>query len=256
MQASNTSFFFISLNEDFSRLGKIHKMLPPSIFNNSKMTIWRIPSAEIEFFKKNTDSHGLDVIRYFDCYYLLIPLTKKSIKNLYEEFFDYISHDYENLIDINRNQENIHNLLKIVKDYTNNQKGMVILDYGCGTGISQGIAKKSNVKIFGFDICLNMREIASKKGMIVWGEKDLWHQPENSIDAVISSYVFHFLIDDTYLKLLYKILKPNGIIVANFHKNKNRDFIDQSLNKIGFKIILTQMLEKNGGHGTYVIYGK
>gem|GEM_PF-5199684 len=256
MQASNNSFFFISLNEDFSRLGKIHKMLPPPIFNNSKMTIWRIPSAEIEFFKKDTDILSLDVIRYFDCYYLLIPLTKKSIKNLYKEFFDYISHDYEHLIDINRNQENIHNLLKLAKDYINNQKRIVILDYGCGTGISQDIAKKLNMKIFGFDICPSMREIASKKGMIVWEEKDLWLQPENCIDAVISSYVFHFLIDDTYLKLLYKILKPNGIIIANFHKNKNRDFIDLSLNKIGFKIIRTQISERKEGHGTYVIYGK
>ena len=58
------------------------------------------------------------------------------------------------------------------------------------------------------------------------------------------------------LKLLYKILKTNGIIVANFHKNKNRDFIDKTLKIIGFKMIQSPIIESKEGHGTYVIYRK
>ena len=132
MQVYNNQLFFISLNEDFSRLEKLRYILADPIFNNSKMTIWKIPLNKSESFKKIFNNGSLDIIRYFDCYYLLIPLTKKSVKKLYEEFFDYISHDYENLIDLKRNQENICNLLKIVQKYYNNDTQLVILHYGCG----------------------------------------------------------------------------------------------------------------------------
>ena len=123
-------------------------------------------------------------------------------------------------------------------------------------GNSYNIAKKLQIKIFGFDTCPNMRSNSLEKGMVVWKKENLQQQPEFSIDAVISSYVFHFLIDDTNLKLLYKILKTNGIIVANFHKNKNRDFIDKTLKIIGFKMIQSPIIESKEGHGTYVIYRK
>jgi len=256
MLVSNNPFFFISLTEDFSKLrGNTSSQITP-IFNNAKITIGIIPASEIDLFKKNIREYSPRIISYFDYYYLMLPLTKKLTTKLYEEFFDYISPDYEHLIDLNRNQENIYNLLKIVQGYTYSKTKLVILDYGCGTGISHSFAKNYNYEIIGFDICPNMRQNASSKGMIVWGEKDLIQQPKSSIDAVISSYVFHFLIDDSYFKLLYKLLKPNGIIVANFHKNKNRNFIDQSLNKIGFEIIQSTILKNKEYHGTYVVYRK
>ena len=99
---------------------------------------------------------------------LIDTFNKISVKKLYEEFFDYISHDYENLIDLKRNQENICNLLKIIQKYYNNDIQLVILDYGCGTGISYNIAKKLQIKIFGFDTCPNMRSNSLEKGMVVW----------------------------------------------------------------------------------------
>ena len=258
MRASNNhQIFFIYLNDDISRIPESDKSNYTQFFENGIIAISKISCSELDFLKKIERNQNLELIRYFDCFYLLIPLTKKEIKKLYKEFFDFISHDYENLIDVQRNQENIYNLLKITRKHFNQFNKLKILDYGCGTGLSFDIAKKFNCELFGFDICPNMRTLASQKGLIVWDEKKLMAQSANCIDGVISSYVFHFLSDDAYLKLLYKILKPKGTLVANFHKNKNRDFIDRSLKKIGFNILtMDENKNKECRHGTYVVYYK
>jgi ubiquinone/menaquinone biosynthesis C-methylase UbiE len=253
----SNQFFFICLNDDISRLTTSHnEPSNPPIFDNTIISIWKISCSEVEFLKRIEKNCELELIRYFDCFYLLIPSIQKDIKKIYEEFFNFISFDYENFIDTKRNLENIRNLLKIASAHTNFTDELKILDYGCGTGLSFDLGKEFNCMIFGFDVCPNMRILASKKGLIVWDEKQFATQSENTIDCVISSYVFHFLIDDTYLKILYKILKPRGILVANFHKNKNREFIDHALKKIGFKILKSEEIKDNEYHGTYVVYNK
>ena len=113
----------------------------------------------------------------------------------------------------------------------------------------------SDITIVGFDICPIMREIAKRKGMKVWGEVKISQQPHNSIDAAFSSYVFHLIVEDEFLQTLFNLLKPGGVLVANFHKNQGRDWIDQHLSNLGFKISIPYK-SNNKYHGSYVTYIK
>ncbi|HAT8492078.1 TPA: class I SAM-dependent methyltransferase [Vibrio vulnificus] len=127
-----------------------------------------------------------------------------------------------------------------------------IIDFGCGGGILAEvlIEGKYNLKVksvIGLDISNFAVNFASKKydlleniahKAFLFDGSDCLNIENESIDAIISSFVMHFPIYDNQLEELFRVLKPNGCFVYNdyiYHKSAAhyKDIIKR-LNNIGF----------------------
>jgi len=223
--------------------------------NTNGLLIWTLSN-----YKTTFDYHLGDKLKtfcYLDRFFLLVPINNSEYRRkLFLRFFELIAEDYENLIDVKRNIENIKNLFKLLRFYINSLEGSLILDFGCGTALSLNIANSYKVKIVGYDACPMMRQLAKKRGLNVWGEIDISKQRYNSLDAAFASYVLHFYPEDESLKLVFNILKPGGVFVVNIHKNQFRELIDEHLRKVGFRILNPPDLNFKKYHGPYVVYIK
>ncbi len=93
-----------------------------------------------------------------------------------------------------------------------------VLELGCGTGYFTKELAKTNCKVIAVDIAFNLIKEAKK----IINKKNIYFVIDNayqmnfknkSFNAVIGSSVLHHLIIDEALREIYRVLKPNGIIV-------------------------------------------
>lgn len=146
--------------------------------------------------------------------------------------FDLSASTYDRIIHIERNKRNIVNLLHIVLSCKQNERchagqPINILDFGCGTGLSQEVwaalprAKRSIMKLTGVDASPAMLAAAKHRGLTV-RSFHAWHRtPSRSFDAAIASFVLHCGITDAELAVIYRQLVPSGVLVANYHHGDN-----------------------------------
>jgi predicted TPR repeat methyltransferase len=162
--------------------------------------------------------------KLMDDYYLLYRHDNKVKYELFiNEFFAYISGDYENIIDTNRNCYNIKNLETIVNNKLPDSNKLKILDFGCGTGLSVGVISDKH-ELVGVDSCEMMLQKARSRGLNAFNNNELNIKYNSKyFDAIISSYVFHLIEDMSTLDLVWEKLRNYGLFVGNFHKNKNLD---------------------------------
>jgi ubiquinone/menaquinone biosynthesis C-methylase UbiE len=212
---------------------------------------------------KNELDRGLVIIpgrslkRYLDRFYLCTSEhDPQSRKQLVEDFFDLIAEDYELLIDKSRNLENIRNLLRFLDELIGPLKGLTVVDYGCATGLSMGPASEFNVSPLGVDSCARMRKIASGRGMSVGTFKHLSSLHHTMISGGFASYVLHLSPDERELGSLWRLLKPKGALVANFHKGKGIDFVNDVLESLGCTVRHLESQDDQSRHGEYVAYIK
>jgi len=251
--------------DEFESLLICHKdVYKTHIENKTEFEVLKRTSSVI-FIKSNNLKNIIDnfknsnfiIKKYLDKFNLVIHTNENSNNQIvYDKFFEFIAPIYEKLIDIKRNENNINNLLSLLLKTINYNKQMKIIDFGCGSGLSHSLSMNINVKLIGLDRCPLMRKISKEKGMDVWGYADLIKQPFNSINAYISSYVFHLFQESNSLKLLWKKLMYNGTIIANFHKNQGIDIFISTLKNLGGEIAIIDNFENKYNHGKYLIFKK
>lgn len=120
-------------------------------------------------------------------------------------------------------------------------KNPMILDVGCGTGISTRQIERDGVKIIGTDKDPLMIEESKKlKDGIEYFVAPANKLPfdSESFDAATSFSAFHWFTDDVSVKEIKRILKPNGIY---FIANKNE--IGGGI-KTEFRNIVSSIVEK------------
>lgn len=109
------------------------------------------------------------------------------------------------------------------------QRGMKILDAGCGTGNFCIKLARLGCTVTGVDISPDMLTIARSKyshGLAIdYLETDLKHLPfsDASFDGVLSMAVFEFVeeIDQVYREL-YRVLKPGGkLLIGTINKDSS-----------------------------------
>lgn len=133
-----------------------------------------------------------------------------------------------------KNYENLERKYKIYSTATKNlidlaniQETDLVIDLGCGTGISsQEIYQriKDKGRLIGIDISPRMLEVAKKK----FPEKDnvrfivgdgycLSELVEQKVDVVLSNFTFYYFLSDlgSLFKQVYQVLKPKGKYVFN-----------------------------------------
>jgi ubiquinone/menaquinone biosynthesis C-methylase UbiE len=197
------------------------------------------------------------VRRYLDRFYLSIPENDEPLRDiLLQDFFEIIANEYESLIDCERNIENINILFHFIEEMSGPLEGSEVWDYGCGTGLSLEPAAKLGVKLTGIDRCEGMMKVGLERGMKVLSVEQLSNGYENSISKAFASYVFHFYPSERDLGILWKCFRPGGILVANFHKNRGVDEINEAMRKLRSSIIQLNGPANSERHGGYFAYIK
>lgn len=104
----------------------------------------------------------------------------------------------------------------------NNSSTVHILDVGCGPGtILKSIPAQQATSLTGFDFVETNCIEASKRGMTVVDVEGLAAMPTNSFDILLCSFVLHYeTLSDADIYQLVRVLRPDGVWAANFHKSK------------------------------------
>lgn len=109
-------------------------------------------------------------------------------------------------------------------EFVPKNKNQRILDLGCGTGTLTAQLSNLADTIIGVDSSVNMIEKAKEQYTdIQFMVCDALALPfEKQFDVVFSNAVFHWIGDhNALLKQVYKVLKPNGLLVCEFGANGN-----------------------------------
>jgi SAM-dependent methyltransferase len=194
--------------------------------------------------------------RYLDRFYLLAPVDDMIRRqDLLIRFFGLIAYEYESLIDVGRNEENIRMLVGMLSGAIGGLKGALVLDFGCGTGLSHGVFRSEGIRLVGYDPCPTMREIARARGMTVWSPRDLARQPRDSIQGSFASYLFHLVPHMGGLRLVWSRLRRGGVLTANFHKGQGRAAVEATVIELGGRVESVSE-GPTCRHGQYVMYAK
>lgn len=101
-------------------------------------------------------------------------------------------------------------------------EGQTVLSIGVGTGGElEEILKRTPHHLVGIDISRELLNLASEKyPSIEFVEMDMERMsfPDETFDFIYSSLVFEYARDwDTFLKEVYRVLKPNGVLLFSTH---------------------------------------
>lgn len=190
------------------------------------------------------------VLEYLDYFIIVLPSHYEEQRDFWKEFYEIIGRAYETLIDKTNNISCIDEMMKRINKHGLIDEKTVILDYGCGAGLSQELGCSG--EIVGYDFSNEMRRLARKRGMHVVDEKQLASLPDNYFDACFASYVFHMAIREDELDIMLKKLKENSIIIANFYKDLNVDIVNEFFEKRDYRILkVNEMSERYGSFYEY-----
>jgi precorrin-6B methylase 2 len=194
--------------------------------------------------------------RYLDRFYIYSS-NKENRQVILDVFFEFVAVNYDLLVDVERNEDNIRNLVSFLSRFYILGKESVILDYGCGTGLSVEACSKSIFTLVGFDRCEKMRQISRNRGLKVLTFEEIASYKNCAFAGIFASYVFHLQPNLSELKLIWTKLQTNGVLVANFHKNKGIEEASDCISKLGgFAEILDCPSGNAKRHGSYVAYRK
>ena len=119
---------------------------------------------------------------------------------------------------------------KIVQEYQINflkkhlglKKGMKLLEAGCGTGRILLHLARNGVKCYGIDPSKKMLKVfrqkkGSEKIILKTGDIEKIHHKDNTFDAIYTMHVLMHLPDyKKAIKEMYRVLKPGGVLIADF----------------------------------------
>lgn len=196
-----------------------------------------------------------DLPRIMDHFYLWTPRTRPAARQLLlDALFELTAVDFDHIIHSEQNWENIQNLLAAISQFFGKLQGLKILDFGCGSGVSAAIAINQQFSLIGYDRCAAMRSIATKQGLRVLTPEEFAASPDASIDAIFASYVFHLGPSPDDLSHVWDLLRPGGIVVANFHKDHRVAEVTNCFSSLGGNSRTIHCEHSFFRHGSYRLY--
>lgn len=164
---------------------------------------------------------GCEITRYLDQYYLVLSTVDAGLRqDTIDKFFSFLAPRYEEAVDVRRNEENIGLLLTRVQAILGGPDQSVLLDFGCGPGVSLPVAFAHGVSVLGFDTSAAMLRAAQARGMRTISAERLLSSEALCFDGIIASYVLHLEPAEVWLRAAWSHVRPGGILAGNFHKDK------------------------------------
>lgn len=117
---------------------------------------------------------------------------------------------------------------KCILDLFKVEKGMKVLDVGCGTGNFSIKLAKMGCEVVGIDVSKEMLKVAEEKAKkeglnIKFYNMDVYDMKfeDNCFDGVISVTAFEFLKDpEKAIEEMFRVLKPNGyLLIGTINKD-------------------------------------
>ncbi len=97
-------------------------------------------------------------------------------------------------------------------------KPKLVVDMGCGTGLSTEVWQEASDKVIGIEPCDDMRDIAEKKANTKMNFKKAFSDrtglDDSCADVVVCSQSFHWMEPEPTLKEVNRILKNNGVFAV------------------------------------------
>lgn len=250
MPRSNFQYLIASHTDIASMADALASFTPVS--NNVEAVIYRFPREIPQPLLTRISNAGWAEARLMDCAHFILqnnPLTQQA---LYNGFFDYIGAEYESLISVSRNCDNIKHLLYLLRQHSGSLEAKELIDFGCGTGLALTQLQAAKAQFVGVDQSAHMRDIAQHRGMNTIDLVALRGRPSR-FDGAIASYVLHMVSDETAIAGVASSLKKGATLVGNFHKGLNVQWMDGVFAKYGCK---ATRLDASAIHGTYIGYTK
>jgi len=184
--------------------------------------------------KKICQDLQLSCEKYLDRFLIVQPSCMTKICEFWHDFFDFFFSEYEDIIDIENNKQNISFLFDTICANATIHKNSEILDFACGTGLSVYVVK--NVKLTGVDISDKMLNVASSRGLqtICF---NILKERYNYYDGIFSSYAFHLCTDNETLSAVWNALKTDAPLVVNFYKGLGVQAVNNFVQERGGTII-------------------
>jgi ubiquinone/menaquinone biosynthesis C-methylase UbiE len=198
----------------------------------------------------------LEVRRYLDRYYLVLPVDDNLIRQeTVNAFFTLIAKHYDETVHVDQNIENIDFLFEELRSRLGTLEHKTILDFGCGTGLSLRSTFAPTVDLMGIDSCPIMQESAARRGHRLIMLQDL-SSGGLVFDGIICSYVLHLVSDTTMLRASAACLKSGCAIVANFHKGVGVRQITAVLESERFESQEFVSAPPSDQHGVFIAFVK
>lgn len=205
---------------------------------------------------KRLRSFAIDELpRVMDHFYLWTPRSlSDGRQQLLDALFETTAPDFEHIIHSDQNRDNIRQLVRIIAERYDEGQELRVLDFGCGPGLSAEIAFALEMVVVGYDRCPKMRAAAVQRGLRVITPDEFGSLPAISFDAAFASYVFHFGPSQADLSRLWELVRPGGVIVANFHKDHGLTEITCYFEALGAETKIVTQTSSRFRHGSYRAY--
>jgi ubiquinone/menaquinone biosynthesis C-methylase UbiE len=149
-------------------------------------------------------------------------------KDLEVKFFDSLLLDKRDQVFTDAALEKITSIIFKYIDIGDENKNLMILDAGCGTGIFTGLLLKRYSDVYGIDIhkrSITMCVNNISKGKFFVSDLEQIGVMDGQFDVItMFGVLHHFKEHDKLISEIYRILKPHGKLIA-FEKNMNNPLI-------------------------------
>ena len=176
----------------------------------------------VEEVSENDFPTEIDFHRFLDRYWTVYARDNSAGKSSTERMmFEFIAKDYEFEIERDRNANCFQILLGLAKV----RPGNLILDFGCGPGLSY--PQLDDIEVIGCDVSPSMVQLARSRGINAIPPTAL-STLVDIFDAALASYVMHLSVPIEDIGYVVRSIRIGGRFAANFHKGWGlREFEDE-----------------------------
>ncbi|MEX2244425.1 MAG: hypothetical protein WD716_11335 [Fimbriimonadaceae bacterium] len=152
-----------------------------------------------------------------------------------DALFSLIAEFYESEISGALNKQTIQAMITFLESHSPTQDGNLLLDFGCGPGLSLAASRRTNTLIVGYERVKAVRIKALRAGLLQLHPKDLSAMP-CAFSGGFASFVLHLCPDFAELTTLLSLIVPGGYFVANFHKGKGVEQAEIAFERSGWHV--------------------
>lgn len=222
----------VGLSRDVIRLGSVFLLEMQSFPEPAYLFEITLTSESVWPTNAEVFINGARYVNIMDMY--LIPAN--SSPRLRSQFFVFaeVAARYLERIDPRRNRALAAHLLKRVIAASPGETEVVLLDFGCGTGIAASAllcisAGAERLILHGVDVSQEMLSNMPKdvggmyRSVSLIGTDEVLPYPDRMFSACVMVYVADYVRSSHTLREISRVLAVDGVLLCNFHKSTEKE---------------------------------